>query len=61
MRGLANALQSITTQVSDGPLGGYAEEVTAAEFSAAATRTAFWGMRVGARDRVLASPFSKVA
>lgn len=49
-----NGLHSMATQVSDGPLGGCAEVVTAAEFSAAAMPTVFWGTMRDAWDRALA-------
>ncbi len=52
MRGLANALQSMTAQVSDGSLGGCAEEVAAIESSA--MPAASWGVGTKARERALA-------
>ncbi|WP_159074877.1 hypothetical protein [Polynucleobacter acidiphobus] len=54
MRSLANALQSMTTQVSDGPSGGCAEGTTATKFSAAAMPAASWGVGTEARERALA-------
>ncbi len=53
MRSLANALQSMTTQVSDGPLGGCGEGFTATEFSAAAMLAASRGAGAYVRDRAL--------
>ena len=49
-----NALQSMTAQVSDGPVGGCVEGVAATEFSAAAMPTASRGAGAYARDRALA-------
>ena len=55
MRSLANALQSITTQVSEGFLGGWEEGLAATEFSAAVMPVASRGRVTRARDRALAS------
>lgn len=49
-----NALQSMTAQVSDGPVGGCVEGVAATEFSAAAMPAASRGTVTRARDRELA-------
>lgn len=54
MRSLANGVQSVAPQVSDGAFGGCEEGVVATEFSAAMTPVAWQDLGTGARERVLA-------
>lgn len=50
----ANGLQRMVEKLRENLSGTRSALINATYFNAVANRTAFWGMRVGARDRALA-------